>query len=338
MKVGLLRMTMFFTFMLLCGFPLHTAAQDPVQIPAGIPPESEWVYGKHLEKVEEIMKLPLAEREQKLEAFMKAVHPKAKILQYMSSFFSQVLDEYSKAGMADKAKALTAKMVQLFPDIPEIAYKKLTAAYQAKNCPQAIELGEKLYATKAETPTMLILADCYLTTNNTAKLTEFAPKAAEALGPQKGIAFIVWQAEYYASQKNLEKALELYNTMLQTFPDSPPAGWTAEQWNPKKVAAYAVRAAVAYAKKDYAATIQNWSESIKIFPQNDTAHFMIGMSQWRLQELDKAMDSFAKVVVLGKPTAAKAREYLEQIFKPRHNNTLNGLDELLAKAKAELKI
>jgi tetratricopeptide (TPR) repeat protein len=338
MKAGFLRLTLSVSFLLLSGFLVKATAQDPVQIPAGIPPESEWVYGKHLEVVEGIMKLPLAEREQKLEGFMKAVNPKAKILQYMPSFFAQIMDEYNKAGMADKGKALSAKMIQLFPNNSEIIYQKFTAAYQAKNFPQAIELGEKIYATKPDNQTTLILADCYLATNNAAKLAEFAPKAVEALGPQKGVGFVVWLADYSASQKNMDKALEYYNTLQQTFPDAPPAGWTAEQWNPIKVKAFAVRGNLAYSKKDYAGAIQSYSESVKIFPQNDGAYFIIGMSQWRLQELDKAMEAFAKVVALGKPTAAKAREYLEQIFKPRHNNTLNGLEEMIAKAKADLKL
>ncbi len=331
-------MTLSVSFLLLCFFIVKAAAQDPVQIPAGIPPESEWVYGKHLEVVEGIMKLPLADREAKLEGFMKAVNPKAKILQYMPSFFSQIQEEYTKAGQADKAKALSAKMLQLFPNNSELIYQKFTAAYQAKNFAQAIELGEKIYATKPDNQTTLILADCYLATNNAAKLAEFAPKAVEALGPQKGVGFLVWMADYNTAQKNLDKAMENYNTLLQTFPDAPPAGWTAEQWNPIKVKAYALQANLAYGKKDYAGAIKSLSESIKIFPQNDAAYFIIGMSQWRLQELDKAMEAFAKVVALGKPTATKAREYLEQIFKPRHNNTLNGLDEMIAKAKSELKL
>ena len=39
---------------------------------------------------------------------------------------------------------------------------------------------------------------------------------------------------------------------------------------------------------------------------------------------------------LGSPASAKAREYLEQIWKPRHNNTTEGMDAFLA--KSDLKI
>jgi hypothetical protein len=44
------------------------------------------------------------------------------------------------------------------------------------------------------------------------------------------------------------------------------------------------------------------------------------------------------VVVLKKTLAPKAQEYLEQLYKPLHNNTLDGLDQVLAKAKSELGI
>ena len=51
-----------------------------------------------------------------------------------------------------------------------------------------------------------------------------------------------------------------------------------------------------------------------------------------------AVGAFAKVVVLSKNFAKKAQEYLEQLYKPLHNNTLDGLDQVLAKARAELGI
>ena len=45
-----------FTLLLLCLWTLSLSAQDPIQAPEGIPPESDYMYGKHLEQVEQIMK------------------------------------------------------------------------------------------------------------------------------------------------------------------------------------------------------------------------------------------------------------------------------------------
>jgi tetratricopeptide (TPR) repeat protein len=337
MKTGLFRLVVHVSFLFFLCFLLRGMAQDPVQIPAGIPVESEWVYGKHLEVVEGIMKLPLGDREGRLDGFMKAVNPKAKIVQYFPAFYSQIADEYKKAGQNDKADALTAKMTKLFPNL-EGPEKKMAKAYQAKNFAEAITLGEQIYASKPDGQIAAVLAECYIATNNSAKAAEYAPKALETLGPEKGIGLVAWLGEYYFTQKNMDKAVEYYNLLLQTYPNNPPAGWTAEQWNPKKVGAYSAKMTAAYQKKDFAGAVQNGAEAVKIYPQNDYVYFLMGRSQWQLQDLEKAMDSFAKAVVIGKSFAAKSREYLEQIYKPRNKGTLDGLDNLLNKAKAELQL
>ncbi len=71
-------------------------------------------------------------------------------------------------------------------------------------------------------------------------------------------------------------------------------------------------------------------------PNNDLTYLSMGLSYWKLQQLEPAMDAFAKAVVLGKDYAAKAREYLEQIYKPLNGDSLDGLDGVLAEASTAL--
>jgi tetratricopeptide (TPR) repeat protein len=94
----------------------------------------------------------------------------------------------------------------------------------------------------------------------------------------------------------------------------------------------------AYVAKDFDTAIKHFKEALSYSPQNDHAYLFLGLSYWKKQELDLAMDAFAKGAVLGKPNSAKSREYLEQLFKPRNNDSLEGLDEFLAAAKAALNI
>jgi len=57
-----------------------------------------------------------------------------------------------------------------------------------------------------------------------------------------------------------------------------------------------------------------------------------------LRKADKE-ESKDVIVVDGRQLyAKKAQEYLEQLYKARHNDTLDGLDQVLAKAKSELGI
>ena len=77
---------------------LHAAVlaqnQDPFVPTEGIPMESDFVYERHYNQVQEIMKLPLGQRETGLEDFNSKLDPKAKIHAHMSSFLGQVVLEY----------------------------------------------------------------------------------------------------------------------------------------------------------------------------------------------------------------------------------------------------
>ncbi|MDA2932917.1 tetratricopeptide repeat protein [Acidobacteria bacterium AH-259-D05] len=329
-----------FLFVLLwCTQTLLLWGQDPVELPEGVPPESEWAYSKHLVQVQEIMKnSDVAQRQAQLESFMNKLHPKSKILQYYESFFSQTIEDYKKAGKTDQANALSSKMIKMFPNSRALIAKELQAASQKQDHPKIIEYGEKLYATNPDKQITRILAESYIATNNAAKALEFSTKTIEAIGPKEGVYFAYWLADYYARQNNTEKVLEYYNMLLGSFPQSVPPGWNAEQWNNVKATAFTVRARDAYVKKDYPVAIANYVESLKYQPQNDSAYLSMGLSYWNLQRLDDATEAFAKAVVLGKDYSAKAREYLEQIYKPRNNDSLEGLDEVLAKAKAALNL
>ena len=89
-------------------------AQDPMEAPDGIPVESDWLYRRHYTQVQEIMQAPLYEREPKLENFHRKLHARAKMRQVMVSFFGQLVKDYEAAGQSQEAKALTARMMDLF--------------------------------------------------------------------------------------------------------------------------------------------------------------------------------------------------------------------------------
>jgi tetratricopeptide (TPR) repeat protein len=323
-----------------CGMTV-ALAQDPIVPPAGVTPDSDWLYGKHLEQVQgQIMKEPdLNVRVQKLENFTKKLPPTAKIRPYMESFFLQTAEEMQKAGRTQDAQAVMAKIAELFPNSPTVKTQKFMTAFQNKDYQKAIPLGEELNAANPNPQFTEMLAQAYMATNNGPKAVEYSQKLLDAKGPKDGAFYLLWLAGYYNSQKNIPKAMEYYNKFLEAFPqDQPPQGWSAEVWNRDKATAYMLRAGQAYTAKDYPTAIQNLEQSVKFVPKNETAYYMMGMAYWRQQNLDKAEESFAKAVAVGGPASAKAREYLEQIWKPRHNNTTDGMDAAIAKAKTDLKI
>ncbi|GEM_PF-1798295 len=315
-------------------------AQDPVVPPEGVTADSDWLYGKHLEQVNAIMlEKDLAVRTQKLENYTKKLDPKAKILPYMEGFLTQTAEEYRTAGKTAEADAIMAKVAQLFPNSPTLKQQAFLAAVQKQDWPKVLELGEPIYAQSPTPELTVTLAQAAIQAQNAPKALEFSQKAVEALGPEKGLFFLGWLGDYYVAQKDTAKALEYYEKVLATVPgEAPPAGWDANQWSVRKGGIFFFKGNLAYGAKDYPTAIQNYTETVKYLPHHDAAYFQMGMSYWRAQDLDKAQAAFAKAVVLNKQASAKAREYLEQIWKPRHNNSVEGLDAFLATAKAELKL
>ena len=327
-----------FTLLALCLWTQSLSAQDPIQAPEGIPPESNYMYSQHLEQVEQIMKgSDLGARTTALESFMTKLHPESKILQYFESFFSQTVGAYSKAGNTAQAQALSDKMRKLFPDSPMTQAHLVNEAYSSKNYAKAIQLGEKVNATSPNQQTTMILAQSYMATNDEAKAAKYSLKALEGIDAKQGAVFVVWLAQYHGRQRDIANSAKYYDMLLKAFPGSGPAGWDSTQWNNLRTDAYTMRATGAYVAKSYDAAIKGYHEALRQNPKSDSAYLYLGLSHWKLQQLEEAMDAFAKATVIGQTQAAKARGYLEQIYKPRNNNSLEGLDALLEKARAALQ-
>jgi tetratricopeptide (TPR) repeat protein len=321
-------------------------AQEPYKAPEGIPPQSDFVYRKHYEEVTQIMQLPdLAQREKQLETYMNKLHPKSKILQYMENFFGQIVKDYQAAGKNAEAKALSQKMAKWFPSSDAALPQQFQSAFDSKDYNTAIPLGEKLLAKNPDDAQILVmLAQSYLATNNTAKMLSVSPKVVQALGPKKGVYYVAWLGDYYRGQRDTAKAAQYYGMLLDAYPSGMPQGWETARWNALKANAHMVRATNAYLNKNFEAATQDYYQSLQYAPKNDAAYLYMGLSFWkissgledpaRLEQLNQAITSFARAVALNGPNKAKAQQYLEQVYKPLNNNTLDGLDKVLERAES----
>ena len=57
----------------------------------------------------------------------------------------------------------------------------------------------------------------------------------------------------------------------------------------------------------------------------------------QLQKVDLAMKNFAKAFLLKGNTSKAAKQYLDNLYKSSHQNTLVGLERVIAKAQEELQ-
>lgn len=325
---------------LIC-LPSTLAGQDPIPAPSGIPVESDWLYRQHYAQIQQILGLPLSEREARLTSYNSKLPSKAKVRQFMPSFFGQIAKDYQTAGQATKSDALKKKIVELFPSVvPKVTpEQELQMAYQQKNYTKATQVGEKLYASKPTAATASILAYSYMNTRNTTKAAEYSEKALSALGAKEGSFYALYLAEHYTGQQDIAKAVYYYDQLIRSFPNSTPPGWQSAHWVATLGQAHSLKATDAYMGQRYAEAISSYYESLKYVPKNEQAYLFIGLSHWKEKEFDQAMGAFAIASVLNKPGSAKARDYLEQIFKARNpdSDSLDGVNAILEQARTAIQ-
>jgi tetratricopeptide (TPR) repeat protein len=182
------------------------------------------------------------------------------------------------------------------------------------------------------------LADIYLKMQNFDKYLDYGKKVLAEFPLDQVFQTAIQMAQVYIQKQDVPAATDLFSKVMDIYGDKVPTGIQEAQWNATRAFAYGVIATGIYTKKDYPKAQELYEKVIKFDPKRDDAYYYVGMCKWRNNDSEGAIEPFAKCIALNKATAKKAQEYLEQIYKARHNNSLDGLDKILAKAKADLGI
>lgn len=78
------------------------------------------------------------------------------------------------------------------------------------------------------------------------------------------------------------------------------------------------------------------TKSLNEEPRSQFVHFQLGVVSTRLKRLPQAMDAFARASLLEGGYQEISRRNLESLYRTTHQNTLDGLQDLLAQARADL--
>jgi tetratricopeptide (TPR) repeat protein len=212
------------------------------------------------------------------------------------------------------------------------------AYYQSQNWPKAAETVEKLYEIAPDKATLPLLADIYLKMQNYDKYLACGQKilAEFPMDLPQGYDTAVTMARVYIQKQDVPSATDLLSKVMDVYGDKLPPNIQEAQWNATRSFAYGVIASGVYAKKDYPKAQELYEKVAKFEPKREDAHYYLGMCKWQTKNTEGAIDSFAKCVVLNGQLAKRAQQYLEQLYKASHKDTLDGLDQVLAKAKSEL--
>lgn len=334
-----------------------TIAQDKIS------PVSDYQFKKDYAQFETIKKEPdVQKRTELLVAFMKE-HPISKALSYIATEYLEAVKPHIQSKDWAKVISMEEAFLALIPtdkavadaQVPEPGageYLKgvlaptrksmqsalMAAYYQSGNFPKAAEMGERINAAAPSKEMSVTLADIYLRMQNFDKYLEYANKILADYPLEQSYGTALQMAQVYLQKQDAAKARELYSKVMDIYGDKVPQGVQEAAWNQTRAVAYSLMAANLYAQKDYPKAIELYGKVAKFAPKVDEAWYYIGMSRWRSQDPEGAIEAFARCEAIGKTNAPKAKDYLEQLWKARHNNTLDGLDAVRAKAKAELGI
>ena len=348
--------------LLLCGAS-GFAMQDKIS------PLSDYQYSKNdYPRYEAIKKeADLQKRTDLLMAFLKE-RPISKILLYVVTDIQEAIKPSLETKDWAKAISSTEALIAALPteqtvkaavdagDIPvgadEFLKQQLAPAqlmlqrtlmaayYGAGNWPKAAETAEKIYAAAPDISGLKVLAQIYANMQNSDKYLEYLQKIMNAapFDQPDGYGTALQIAQVYIQKQNVPAATEMLTKVMDVYGDKVPPNVQEAQWNATRAFAYGVIAAGIYQKKDYPKAIELYEKVAKFDSKRDDAYYYIGMSKWQTEGQDAAMEPFAKCVVLNKTMAPRAKQYLEQIYKGKHQDSLAGIEEILNKAKADLGI
>jgi tetratricopeptide (TPR) repeat protein len=134
---------------------------------------------------------------------------------------------------------------------------------------------------------------------------------------------------------------------------SAPAGTTGAQWAENKKMLLArnyttlgfvhLRRALATSGAEAGTSeaenaITSFKKALEYRPVDDFTFYGLGFAYAIQNDYANAESNLAKAVAIKGVVIASARTYLEEIYRSRHNKSLNGLDQVVAKARAELGI
>ena len=370
------RMIGLFTILLVMAGTNALALQDENTeedaAPAGNQPEekistlSDYLYNKDYKRFEEIK--AVTDNQKKIDlltAFLKE-RPISRVLLYTVTEYMVSVGKIAGTD-TDKAIAMQEALWKLVPtdqqiaaeakDIPaglddfkkqhllparNLVLKSLAYAYfQKKNYAKAAELGEKAYAITPDKATTQIMFSIYNQLGNEDKIVSYGQNMLKAftLKESEGYSTALQLANIYLKKNNIKAATQLLSQLMSTFGNSVPPNIQESDWNNTRVLAYSLMARDAYNQKDYPKAEQLFQKVLTYDSRLDEPYYFLGMCRWNSKDQKGAITYFARCFVLNKTLAAKAKKYLDDLYKAEYPNAPEGgVNEVIAKAKSDLGI
>jgi tetratricopeptide (TPR) repeat protein len=336
--------TLFAIFLCMISWRVQIASAQAQKVE--IPPDSNYMYEKDRAVIDEI-KAKETDSQKRADALVAWVknNPRAtRAIAYAAFAYGEVVSGILKSGDAQKALTMIQTFQTAAPADTSLVPLQMSAYYQAKNFAKAAEIGEKIYSEKPSLEMANSLYTIYGQMNppNADKMLVYGEKLVAEVPIEKSYLAALQLAQIYAQRRNTDKALQYFTKVMDVYGDKVPTGYKEADWNAVRAVAFAAMAADSYMKKDYPKATELYTKVITFAPKTDElacqAWYYIGMAKWQGKDQKAAIEPFAYAYVIGKSLSPKAKDNLDNLWKAEHNDSLDGLDAVIAKAKSDLGI
>ena len=267
-------------------------------------------------------------------AFMDK-YPKSSLMSYAKPAYENLLHECSQAKQFEVLEPLAEKWLKLYPnDIRTLAYIA-EAADKLGHDQKCVDTLEAIYKLEPSGPMAYNILQTYKKIKNQAKVTEWAEKIFKMPEYDADFGLRYQFVTNYMAAKNPDKATEYARLTLKSADlVKEPSKETQEQLRKVRYACYLVIGTNLYDDSKFAESIKSLQQALR-YEKHGEPYYYIGMCQWKQDQIDDAILSFARAELQGGDIAPQAKEKVEQLYKALHNNTTVGIDKVYRKAKEE---
>jgi hypothetical protein len=267
--------------------------------------------------------------------------PKSKLMNYIDTSYQTTMYELNNSKNFAKLLPAAEAWLKLHPtDITAMGYAA-SAAEGTGNDQKYLDYAQKIYAEKPVPALAASIQATYKKTGNQAKFEEWTEKLM-TLPEYAGEYKLRWVfVEKYDKEKNTAKAAEYAQLTLKSLDAAKkPESQSQTEWNTEtatvRKACEMTLALNAYEKKRWSEAVKYFEAAAKLDPNSDEAYYYIGQCLWHNEKIEEAIQYFAMAELCKGNMAKKAKEQVETLYKPLHNQTTIGIDKVYKKASDEL--
>jgi len=270
-------------------------------------------------------------------AFVES-HPDSSLNQYATGAYLKAMQEALNQGNNEAVVAAGENyMEKIDADRYEVLLLTTYASYNSKAYEKAIKYGEKTYNAKPDPELAMILAESHLSLDEISEMIPWTDKACVAGDVGTCSSMFSYIAGYYANEKQWDKSAEYSRKVIESLEGTAkPAQLTQGKINEMLSDAYSFVGRSAAEKKQWGAVKANYDKSVEYAPQNTSrkaeALFWTGMSLWNQEQIENAMEYFARGCAdqyKETPYAELCLKELQRLYKGTHNGSLAGFEEYL---------